>query len=1417
MNKVTLGILMGCLACEAVAEMRPQYTLLSPPAYTNAWSAYLAMRRTQRPDVDFRLVDTSDIYAAHPFAATATDGRPRNPAESIHAWIRNELKDVSEASERAKRYFVLGGSFVDAALVESADDARLRKRIPGVFVRPHFAPDAVLQDNEPYHPISDMFYACLDVPEGKWPWDGNANGKYADNDELGDAANDYRADVIVARIPVEKHPSATGAQVIAAFTEKVRRVESPDFAGTYRFAAAGGQSKNRFGMSHARVMRDEHEFYDGGLNQFDPRHGGVWVDSETLPRNTVKNMIVPRRPVLEGNPLFVYCWGADHATIEAATAHYFSHDRDFVEYRDHGSAQDLYCKYINSSAYLKATGLTRMIFSGFSCMTGYIDGEGVSLAESEIISLDGGTVASVHNSRYGIGTDNVHIDDDGYSSSLQYYMKHAVLTLDMDMGSAWLYARQRYYDRGAASKVGRFLMAEQLLLGDPLIRLPPAVEAVTLADTSIVAAKDTGYTTLTVPGGAAISGEGLFKVMNELVVSGEGDLLFAADGGVGTRGVTFGAGHGKLTLASSRKGYFVQPTGADEVAVTGSGITLDFEQAAPRFGTLTLAGEGDRRTGNTLRGRTAGQLAAFLPLAITDTEIALATVNAFDGASAARLATVSNGALGMTTNPNLGLADSWEYFTLPIALENGDLFVDGTQTAGFGSPDRPGLAVSVRGSSSVKTMRGGRISLYGTTAFTLEDDATLSLAAAFEPRTGGKIALAGGTAVVEDETGLSGEVEVSGGTLVLKKIPLLNVTKLTLADGVRLVLPPDAGGFYQILQPQGATLLPNDATISTADDPSVAIAGEFTRTCSFFDKSAFLVWNTPGGGTWDESADNRPWKLGSDGASYSAGLKVYFPDLAAARDGEVHTIDLPAEINCDFANFGNRTQKYAFTGERLNLKNLQVGTDLAFGNRVYASAGALVTGGNLELADLNTPSLEIARGAAVSAANLANDLSEIRGFRFVPLDTAQSGNDRLSISELEFYNRDGKIDLGSATVTEAAGVGATSTNLAKAWDGDVSGFSFMFVGQQPWSVSFADSSVMTSGRYYLQFMFADPIPMITAYGVGQTYSNFQIESAAVWRIDVTVDGESWVTVARVNGGLSYPKQGTGALWINGGAQAFAVNPATKADVVVASGGSYALAGTPKASFRLAADAVLKVVPGAALQYGEAVTFDYPEDGLVKIAGATEASQLVIANAGKTFAFDDLVHFEAEAGHYLDLSEDGLWVRRGTPLAGPYALAAGGRVRLTTGAWQANGQPFVWTEVTRDPVADIELAATDDLVLTIDADVSFLTFKAKEMASDGETSATGTLRVERTDGTRVDAQEYDLSGFASRVTLAFSTGTATVIAGADTHLRENGSGKLVVGEGMKVTVYQPSWNGTIENNGGTVIFRSALPPQGVLFR
>lgn len=1220
MKKILFVFAFAALSLFACAEeiIKLHYTLISPPAYTNEWQAYLDMRAGQRPDVAFTLKNAAEIYESYPFDPAAVDGAPRNPAESIHAWIRNEMKNVA-TEDRGKYYFVLGGSFTDAQTITAIDDARLNKYIPSVYVRPRFAPDANIQVGEPYYSISDMFYACLDVKEGEWPWDSNGNGKYADNQELGNDQNDYYADVVVSRIPVEKHPKVLkedgsneyrdvlGSEVINAFTDKVRRAEADDFAGKYRFALAGGQSSDKDGrisVSDSRTLRDEREFYDGGLNQFDPRHGGLWMDSEFVPRNTIKNTTAKNRPVIEGNPMFVYGWGANHATIDDAVSYYYSHDYDYMEYRDHGSAEDLYCKYINKDAYLGATGITRMIISGFSCMTGYIDGPGISLAEAEIISLKGGTVASVHNNRFGVNWSGTSlVDKSGLTSALQYMIKQRVLENNLDLGQAWLKARQEFYSWknplrrdavDAEGGTGRFVMMEQLLLGDPLIKLSPAIEDTTIEEAEIDVDKDIGYTTLNVKGDTTISGDHLFKVMQGLNVTSSGDLTFAADGGVGGSGVVFEKGNGILTIASQKKSYFTQPTGAMEVAIVGSGTVLDFGTSlATKDCEFKFYGEGGAQTGNVLRGCAEGQLKNLLPLSIEDTEVALGTFDAFRGAESDVFGIVRNGALGITFNPNYGLENSWEYLSSQIGLNYSSLFVDRTTTAGFGRPDNPGLMVYVNGNCSVKTMNGGKATLFGTSTFNLADGATLTFDAALVPdsETDGRLVINKGKTIVANEVGLRGEVIVSGGTLELTKIPLVNVTKLTLLSDSKLILPYDEGGFYQILE-NGATLELNDAKIYSSDNLDEPIVGELTTTCAFFDASKFLVWNNKGGGNWNLASNNQPWKRGNDKVAYTAGMKVCFPDIAYSEVNQVHAIDLTEELNCEYAYFGNATQKYKFTGEKLNLQNLQVGTDVEFANEVYAPRGTIAaTGAKLMFAILNTPSLDVESGAIVEVGNISSEISAIKGFRFVPLEVAQPGGDKLSVSELKFNNKDGKIDLSLATITEADGVGATSTYLEKAWDGKVGGIQFA-QGELPWSVSFEDSSVMANGQYYLQFIFENPIPMISSYLVGATFRNQATESIKAWRVDVTIDGETWVTVSQVDK-VIYPGTGFNELWVNGGAL-FTIQ-SVPTDITIAEGGMLLLAGSATAKIKLEEGSMLKAGSGA-MTLGTGSKIVVPEEG-----------------------------------------------------------------------------------------------------------------------------------------------------------------------------------------------------------------------------
>lgn len=1405
------------LTAEASPKPERRYILISPPAYTEQWQAYLTARAAQRPDVTFVLKDAAEIYSAYPFDPAKTGGVPRNPAESIHQFLREDVA----ANPAGTTYVVLGGSWVDAWNI--TDDATLQTKIPGIIAKP--------TQLYSHYPLTDMFYACLDVATGKYPWDGNADRNYADSSELGNSANDYDPDIIVSRIPLSKSGRAE-TTVIADFTAKVTRAEAADFPGRHRYYSAGGQLDTTYSASNGNFLRTEQEFYDGGLNQFDPARSSSFVDCEVVPRRSLKNMLSLRRPVLGGNPLFPTSWSATYATQNEAVTDFFSKDREYTEYRDHGSSTYLYGGLVTADRHLTGTGLSRIILAGYSCMTGYIDGDKLTLAESEIVSAQGGTVASVHNSRFGLSYAGKGASDtDGLSSTLQYNIKRQLMESDCDLGTAWLNTRKSYCSNAWGQ--ARFVMFEQLLLGDPLIALPPAVGAVTLTESPTLTA-DTGYTSLTMPGGTNLTSDHLVKVMKGLTVTGAGDFTFAADGGVGS-GVTFsGEGTHTLTLASPSKGYFAQPTGATTVAITGSGITLDLDSTVPTFTTLTLNGGETRQTGNIIRGTTEGQLTSLLPLTVTNTEVLFATRDAFlrkenDVVQTVETdkITVNNGSIGFLTNPNVGLQyGRWDGFYCPLELNNGSIHVRSTQTAAFGHSKKPGLDVAVSGTSSVKTTGGGKITLFGTTTFTVAQDATLDLAAAFatSPTANSKMVIENrGKVTVADATGLAGEVTVNGGTLQLTAIPLANVTKLTLTGDVKLILPKDEGGFYQILPIQGATLEKTGTlTVYTDDDTATAVSGEFTTTNAFFDKSAFLAWNTASG-NWNTTDTN--WLRNSVAATYTAGDKAYFPDI---NNGAAVTVTLPSEVACEFVNFGNAISTYTFSGSRLSVKNLQLGTPVTFSNNVYSSEGVLTTGGTISFADLSTPTLNISAGATVSATTLGNTISTIKAVRFYPLAT-KGGGATCAISELEFYNANGKVTI-SSNYSEPTEV-ATSSNWGALWDGKITGTDFgLGKYESVWSVTVPDVSDFTNGRYYMQFNFTTAIPIITSYKVGAPYKDQASISAKDFRVDVTSDGISWVTISSVTN-ASVPGAGWGALWQNSG-NPFGCSNGGPTAVTVSAGGAYGLKGTPNASITCEGGAIFKAVSGSQLQYNANCTFVYPAEGTITIDPTAldltdGASARVIANKGKTLTHADLAHFSVPEGYNLVRDENGLNVVKQTTLAGPYRRTLSGRTTWADTGWTADtateGSAWSSDSTNRAPCADIELLTTADTVLKITKSVTFGTLRQQPLPEGTEGSEVdrsayaNRLRLEKSAGATVEAVTYDLSAFEGRVTIAFSTGAATVIAGADTRLRENGTGKLIIGEGMKVTLYAASWGGTIENNGGTIECRAPMKAPQVQFK
>lgn len=1156
-------------------SVRPRYVLISPHEYVGDWNGYLNMRAGQRTDVEFVLKDAAEIYEAYPFDKDNTDGAPRNPAESIHQFIREDF------AANATRYYVLGGSYVDAKSITSVDDTRLMTKMPGITCQPYNGPN----DANPVYdkcPVSDMFYACLDLKDGqKYPWDANENGRYLDSSELGDNVNDFIADVVVSRIPL-KSSLLNERAVIAAFSNKVERIEGPEatFRGQYRMASAGGQVEREYTPSSQLFFRDEREFYDGGLNMFDPRHAGRCFDAEILPRNTLKNIVSKRRPVLEGNPLFQYSWGAEYPNYASAVDAYFTKDHDYSEYRDHGSATYLYGHFITRERYLAATGLTRIIMSGFSCTTACIDGD-VTLGEAEIVSGHGGAMANVHNSRTGLGYKGMaHVDNDGLSSSLQWRMKVELFDNDCDIGTAWLRARQ-WYAPGRSGSHGRKVMIEQLLMGDPLARLSPPVLEKTLEDTNIAVTEDMGYTTLNLSGvNPVITGDKVFKVMQGLNVKSGHALTFAADGGVGGEGIDFKNGEGTLTIATPKKSYFVQPTGAKEVVLAGNGTTLDFEQATPKFKTLTLKGEGEKRSGNILRGRVPGQLKGFVPIAVENTEVALGTVDALKVGEGNKLATVTNGGLGITFNPNYGLENSWEYFTGSIELSDGSLFVDATETAGFGRPDQSGLVVAVKGETSVETRNGGKATVFGTTTFNLEDDATLKFGAAIlrDEKTDGKIVINGGTTVVESVTGIGGEITINEGVLELKELPLKNVTKLTLLGASKLVIPTNDEGYYQVLSGKGVSLsISDESRVFSLEDETTPIVGRSTSTGAIFDVSKFTVWNQVAG-DWNDTQSGR--------------TKIYFPDI---EDADEVVVNLPAAITCSFAAFGNTSSTYRFTGAPLTIGNAVLSERIVFENEVSAPNGVVVSSGTIGFATLRTPQLTIEEGATVSAINIVSQIETIKGIRFYPIKTT-SGGANASILELRFNTATGILPLAKGTLSYDSSL-ATISGANILCDNNASGFGGSIMNSETCcELVEIEKDAWSNEKFFLQYMFDEAQPMVTSYSLAASAvtSKNSSQSLTDFRVDVSSDGINWSTVSKVKG-TSIPTPGFGDMWYSVSSRAFGINNPT-AKVFVDKGATLLLKGEATGEIHFAEGAKLKVALGEKMMLGVGSMIELPKEG-----------------------------------------------------------------------------------------------------------------------------------------------------------------------------------------------------------------------------
>ena len=603
------------------------YVLISPNAYTNTWSWYIDQRAAVHTALKFAVVDASDIYTEYPYASTNTDGTPRNPAESIHKFIRTQAATGTE-------YFVLGGLWINAQDLDESSDwhtkrymrtgekLTLENAIPGICAWPTAEIGYALWYG--CYP-SDMFYACTDIAAGtNYPWDYDGDGWYVTSSEVAAAKTDFKPDVVVSRMNLKPWPRenpVTGVTVTHTFEElvtnyvaKLARGEATDFAGRSRYSAIVGEIQETIARDDPKVLLDEHTFYDGLVNMTNSAHAYPADDSEPISRRRFSELMDNRRPYLGGVYLQQHLEcpdDGDQTAIMAATTNLVSTDADFLFFNAHGSGStvvSLEPEHLNAS-----TGLIRFIAGNVSCYSGNVDatlsrdfsGSGTETSYSDLTIADsalsnpwGGSLASINNSLlgqeyYGSFT-NLY---DGISDELLSHTQDAFFRDNLNAGESWKYALATYATKAEGSDFVRgdmmyvrSAMVEEILFGDPLVQLetledvadwegaaflPAANLAVKSGVTAIELAegRTLGAMTMTVPGDLALKGAGSLKIMNGVTVSGSA-LEWDAAGGVGGDGVTFASEGGVLTLSGTADVYIAKVTNCAKIVCTNPNARL---------------------------------------------------------------------------------------------------------------------------------------------------------------------------------------------------------------------------------------------------------------------------------------------------------------------------------------------------------------------------------------------------------------------------------------------------------------------------------------------------------------------------------------------------------------------------------------------------------------------------------------------------------------------------------------------------------------------------------------------------------------------------------------------------------------------------------------------------------------------------
>lgn len=433
----------------------PDYIVISPPAYVDLWKWYVG-ERAKLPGGQghtFGVKNAQEIYDAYPPNKDATDGSPRNHAESIHKWI-------GEQAAKGTKYFVLGGNWFDAQNLGSGD---LDTQIPGIVSYPFW--DRATAGPMSINP-SDLYFACH-YKEGvsKYVWDPNGDSVYVglqeDEPDVFVDPKNFQPSVVIARMGFfDESNKLSYETMVTNYVAKLTKGESNDFGGRDSYAV----------WTSYCVDCDENHYPDV-----------YGVMSERL------NAILAVRPNSHDNVHYVRMgnevendpqWTAD---IQDLTT------KNWEVFLPFGHGQPGAFAGLEGEYFANNAGLMKFFMGNVPCFTGAVNSLG-NCATMGLGNPNGGFLASINNTSFGWASPTgIEKRYCGVSDEIVDWCLDAYVKDGETAGEAWRKALHTYSGivlnpETMAAKVEErdhvgyedciyAAIVEEMLFGDPLVKI----------------------------------------------------------------------------------------------------------------------------------------------------------------------------------------------------------------------------------------------------------------------------------------------------------------------------------------------------------------------------------------------------------------------------------------------------------------------------------------------------------------------------------------------------------------------------------------------------------------------------------------------------------------------------------------------------------------------------------------------------------------------------------------------------------------------------------------------------------------------------------------------------------------------------------------------------------------------------------